>query len=84
MPEPDHRVASVDAFAQRGKRRRDVAVVRIREGQVSGRRIDRSQDAVLNVAHRFLGMNRGESGRTAPRWRSAPRDPLKQGQNPEY
>ncbi|EEE08416.1 hypothetical protein BURMUCGD2M_5548 [Burkholderia multivorans CGD2M] len=39
---------------------------------------------MLNVAHRFLGMNRGESGRTAPRWRSAPRDPLKQGQNPEY
>jgi len=59
VPEPDHRVASVDAFAQRGKRRRDVAVVRIREGQVSGRRIDRSQDAVLNVAHRFLGNESG-------------------------
>ena len=40
MPEPDHRVASVDDLAQRGQRRGNIAVIRHRESEVSGRRID--------------------------------------------
>ncbi|KGD44073.1 hypothetical protein DO70_6535 [Burkholderia pseudomallei] len=61
-PEADHRVNAVERVAQRGEHARRMLRMRDPERQVAARGRNRSQNAWLKIAHRFLDAMFGSTG----------------------